>query len=174
MDVLFDFLNWAWARHHNPLSWYIRPLFILPFCYFAYRKSVWGVTLTLVAVTTSMFWFPAPVTPDPRGAALLAVEREYIGGPLTLSQIVLTALIPVWFVLLARAVRKVSWVGVATVIGLGTLLKVAWLFREGGSNAWVIVPPVAIGTTACAAVLSYAYWRIRHRENSAPKSFLTS
>ena len=36
MDVLNDSLNWAWARHQNPLSWYIRPLFILPFCYFAY------------------------------------------------------------------------------------------------------------------------------------------
>lgn len=36
MDALIDFLNWAWARHHNPLSWYIRPLFVLPFCYFAY------------------------------------------------------------------------------------------------------------------------------------------
>jgi hypothetical protein len=42
MDSLTDFLNWAWARHLNPLSWYIRPLFILPFCCFAYRKSARG------------------------------------------------------------------------------------------------------------------------------------
>ena len=67
MDVLDDFLNWAWARHLNPLSWYIRPLFILPFCYFAYRKSVGGMALTVVAVTSSMFWFPVPATPEPRG-----------------------------------------------------------------------------------------------------------
>lgn len=58
MDVLNDFLDWAWARHQNPLSWYVRPLFILPFCYFAYKKSVRGIMLTLVAVTSSMFWFP--------------------------------------------------------------------------------------------------------------------
>jgi hypothetical protein len=26
MDSLVDFFNWAWARHHNPLSWYVRPV----------------------------------------------------------------------------------------------------------------------------------------------------
>ena len=25
MELLSDFLAWAWARHHNVLSWYIRP-----------------------------------------------------------------------------------------------------------------------------------------------------
>jgi hypothetical protein len=161
MDLLGDFLNWAWARHHNPLSWYIRPLFILPFCYFTYRKSIWGITLTLVALTSSMFWFPAPAMPDPRGAALIAVEREYLGAPMTVSRLVLTGLIPVWFVMLAWAVRRTSWVGVATVIGAGTLLKVAWLFRLGGGDAWVIVPPVALGTAICGGVLVISYRRVR-------------
>jgi hypothetical protein len=163
MDGLLEFLDWAWARHHNPLSWYVRPLFILPFCYFAYKKSAWGIVLTVVAVTTSMFWFPAPAVPDPRGAALLAVEREYVAGPMTLSRIVLTGLIPVWFVLLAWAARRRSWLGVATVVGAGTLLKVAWLFRVAGSNAWVIVPPVVLGTAVCVAVLLIAYQRVRTR-----------
>jgi ABC-type glycerol-3-phosphate transport system substrate-binding protein len=27
-----EFTTWAWERHHNVLSWYIRPLFLLPFC----------------------------------------------------------------------------------------------------------------------------------------------
>jgi hypothetical protein len=54
MDWLTDFLDWAWARHHNPLSWYIRPLFILPFCYFAYKKSMAEVdpNLTVTNVRT--------------------------------------------------------------------------------------------------------------------------
>ena len=55
-----EFTAWAWERHHNVLSWYIRPLFFLPFCYFAYRRSLFGMVLTLVALATSMFWFPAP------------------------------------------------------------------------------------------------------------------
>ena len=162
MELFADFLDWAWARHTNPLSWYVRPLFILPFCYFAYKKNVWGIVVTLLAVTTSMFWFPAPATPDPRGVALIAVERQYLAEPMTLSRFVLTSLIPVWFVMLAWTVRKRSWVGVATVIVSGTLLKVGWLFRVAGSNAWAIVPPVAIGTAICAVALVLANRRLEH------------
>ena len=33
------FFHWAFARHHNPLSWYIRPLFLIPFCLAAYHRS---------------------------------------------------------------------------------------------------------------------------------------
>jgi len=57
-----EFVAWAWARHHNVLSWYVRPLFLLPFCYFAYRRSLWGIVLTVVALATSMFWFPPQST----------------------------------------------------------------------------------------------------------------
>ena len=166
MDTLVDFLNWAWARHHNPLSWYIRPLFILPFCYFAYKRSAWGVALTVVAVLSSMFWFPAPLTPDPRAAAFLAAERQYITGPLTLGKLVMTGLVPIWFIALGSAFRRRSWVGGAVVIGLGTLLKVVWSFAVAGDSAWAIVVPVAVGTAVCAGTLFYAYWRLHHRAGS--------
>jgi hypothetical protein len=119
MDTLVDFLNWAWARHHNRLSWYVRPLFILPFCY---------------------FWFPAPETPDPRAVEFLEVERRWITGPLTLAQVVLTALIPVWFIALAATLRRRFWGAAALVIAAGTALKVGWSFYVGGSSAWIIVP----------------------------------
>lgn len=33
-DAFFD---WAFKRHHNILSWYIRPLFIIPMVIFAFR-----------------------------------------------------------------------------------------------------------------------------------------
>nr|WP_320022777.1 hypothetical protein [uncultured Draconibacterium sp.] len=33
------FFYWVFERHHNQLSWYIRPLFLIPFCYFAYKRS---------------------------------------------------------------------------------------------------------------------------------------
>src|SRR6185436_19481454 len=109
MDGLNEFLGWAWARHANPLSWYIRPLFILPFCYFAYKRSLWGMALTFVAVTSSMFWFAAPATPDPRAAAFLAVERQDADGPWTSSRIVLTALVPICVSAMRRSVPVLNY-----------------------------------------------------------------
>src|SRR5688572_18196790 len=161
MDALVDFLNWAWARHHNPLSWYIRPLFILPFCYFAYTNSARGMVLTVVAVTSSMFWFPAPATPDPTAATFLAAERQWITGPLTLGRLVLTALIPVWFIALAAALQRRLWKAAALVIAAGTALKMAWSSYVGGASAWMIVPPVALANAVCVGVLAYVYRRTR-------------
>lgn len=80
MDILNGFLSWAWERHHNVLSWYIRPLFILPLAYFSYKRSIAGIVLTLVALATSMFWFPAPERVDPRIEEFLAFEREWLTG----------------------------------------------------------------------------------------------
>jgi hypothetical protein len=174
MDVLYDFLDWVWARHHNPLSWYIRPLFVLPFCYFAYKKSIWGVVLTMVAVTSSMFWFPAPDVADPRATAFLAIERQYVTGPWTFSKVAMTALVPVWFIALAWAFWHRSWVGGFIVISVGTLLKVIWSFYFGGDSAWAIVPPVALGFVVCAGILLYAHRRVRHRAGARVERLRTS
>lgn len=161
MDVLYDFLNWAWARHHNPLSWYIRPLFVLPFCYFAYKKSRWGVGLTIVAVLSSMFWFPPPAATDPRATAFLAMERQYITGAWTFSKVAMTALVPVWFIALAWAFWRRSWLAGFVVINVGALLKVIWSFYFAGVSAWSIIPAVSLGAAVINAAMLYAYWRLR-------------
>jgi len=163
MDALSDFLNWAWARHHNPLSWYIRPLFVLPFCYFAYKRSTWGVALTIVAVLSSKFWFSAPAATDPRAAAFLAVERQYITGPWTLSKVTMTALVPVWFIALAWVFWRRSWLAGFLVINVGALLKVIWSFYFARTSAWSIIPPVGLGALVINGVILYAYRRGRRR-----------
>ena len=57
-----------------------RPLFLLPFCYFAYKRSTWGIVLTLFALVTSMVWFPAPERPGPRAVEFLAMEKDSLTG----------------------------------------------------------------------------------------------
>jgi hypothetical protein len=160
MDMLGDFLSWAWARHHNPLSWYVRPLFVLPFCYFAYKKNCWGMGLTVVAVLSSMFWFPEPATVDPQATAFLAMERQYMTGPWTAGKIAMTALVPAWFIACAWACWRRSWIGGFVLICAGALLKVIWSFYFGGESGWTIVPPAAFGFVLCTGIYWYAYRRL--------------
>ena len=160
MDMLGDFLNWAWARHHNPLSWYIRPLFVLPFCYFAYKKNWWGMGLTVLAVLSSMFWFPEPATIDPQATAFLAMERQYLMGPWTAGKIAMTALVPAWFIACAWACWRRSWIAGFVLICAGAVLKVIWSFYFGGESGWAIVPPAIFGFVVCAGIYWYAYRRL--------------
>lgn len=144
--------------------------FVLPFCYFAYKKNIWGMALTVVAVTSSMFWFPAPAAADPRVTAFLAMERQYVTGPLTPGKAAMTMLVPLWFIALALSFRRRSWVGGFIVISVGTLLKIIWSFSFGGESAWAIVPPVALGFILCAGILLYAFRRVRHGLEGPPES----
>jgi len=36
------FFDWVFERHHNQWSWYLRPLFLLPFCYLCLHKKFHG------------------------------------------------------------------------------------------------------------------------------------
>ncbi len=159
METFYDFLNWAWERHHNPLSWYIRPLFVLPFCYFAYKRNLLGVFLTILLVLSSMFWFPAPEIVDPGAAAFLEMERRYVTGVWNPGKIAMTALVPIWFIVLAWAFWRRSWLAGLLVVNIGALLKLIWSFYFGGSAAMSIVPAVSVGTVVINGVGIYAYLR---------------
>jgi hypothetical protein len=162
MEGLSDFAAWAWARHHNEWSWYIRPLFLIPYCWFAWKRSLAGIVLTLVALATSMFWFPAPETPSPMVSEVLAAERAYLLAPWTWWKFAIALLIPATFVALAAAFwrRSVLW-GVA-VVNIIALTKIAWSFvffsREGALYHLV---PAATGLAICNAVLLGAWWWFR-------------
>ena len=160
---------WAWARHHNELSWYIRPLFLLPFCYFAYRRSLWGIVLTVLALLTSMFWFPAPERVDPRAAEFLAAERDYLTGDWTLTKILLALLVPVSFAALAVAFWRRSLVWGLAVINASGLVKVVWSFYFGEeSGGLTLLPSALVGLAVCDAVILYVVRRMRKRSSSKP------
>ena len=164
-----EFAAWAWARHHNELSWYIRPLFILPFCFFAYKRSLWGITLTLVALATSMFWFPAPKQADPRAAEFLAMEREYLTSDWTLWKILLGLLVPLSFAALAVAFWRRSLVWGLAVINAMVLVKVVWSFYFGDtSGGLTLLPSAIVGLAVCDAVILYLVRRMRRGSSSEP------
>ncbi len=157
MEWLESFASWAWERHHNPWSWYIRPLFIIPFCYFAYRRSILGMVLTVFALMTSMFWFPKPDAVDPQAEAFLRAERDDLLGEWPWWKIAIALTIPLWFVTLAAAFWHRSLIWGAVAINAAVLGKVAWSFYFGEDSAWTLVPPALIGLFLCNAAVYLLY-----------------
>ncbi|MGH3147815.1 MAG: hypothetical protein ACRDTR_18640, partial [Rubrobacter sp.] len=166
---LDEFAAWAWERHHNILSWYIRVLFLLPFCYFAYQRSLWGMVLTLVALATSMFWFPVPARPDPRVLEFLAMEREYLTGEWTTAKILLGLLVPGSLAALALVFWKRSIVYGLVLINAIVLVKLAWSFYFGEtSGGLTLLPSQLLGLAVLNAAVLYVLRRRRKRTLSNP------
>jgi hypothetical protein len=161
-----EFTAWAWERHHNVLSWYIRPLFLLPFCYFAYRRSWFGIVLTLVALATSMFWFPAPETTSPAVREMLAAEEEYLTTDWTLWKVLIALLVPVSFAALGLAFWKRSLVWGLAVINGAILFKIGWTFVfSSEAGAMSHLPAAVLGLAVCDAVILYLLHRMRRRSS---------
>lgn len=159
-----EFWQWAWQRHHNVLSWYIRPLFVLPYVWFAAKRSIVGMLLTVVAVLTSMFWFPAPERTEPWVREFLAAELAYLQAPWTTGKVALTLPVPIFFVLLGVAFWKHSWRWGVAVMAAGALGKVAWSVAEAGASGWATAAPALIGLAVCVVVVVVAVrLRARHR-----------
>jgi hypothetical protein len=160
-------MAWAWARHHNILSWYVRPMLLVPFCFFAYRKSVKGVILSLIALATSMFWFPAPERADPGVEALLDAELAFLQGPWTMAKSALTTLAPFTMIALGLAFWRRSLRFGAVVLNAMFLLKIAWVFLVAPQQgALQTLAPALAGMAACnAAMLLIA--RLARRTRSA-------
>jgi hypothetical protein len=161
-----EFIAWAWERHHNVLSWYIRPLFFLPFCLFAYKRSLFGITLTLVALATSIFWFPAPETPSPAVTEMLASEEAYLTADWTLWKVLIALLIPVSFAALGLAFWKRSLVWGLAVVNGAILFKIGWTFVfSTGAGAMSHLPAAVLGLAVMNAVVLYILHRMRRRSS---------
>jgi lysylphosphatidylglycerol synthetase-like protein (DUF2156 family) len=164
-----EFGAWAWERHHNVLSWYIRVLFLLPFCYFAYKRSLSGMILTLVALATSMFWFPAPERPNPRVLEFLAMEREYLAGEWTTAKVLLGLLVPGSLAALAVVFWKRSIIYGLVLINATVLVKLAWSFYFGdASGGLTLLPSQLLGLAVLNAVVLYVRHRMRKRSSPKP------
>ncbi|MBM7809124.1 hypothetical protein JOD57_004961 [Geodermatophilus bullaregiensis] len=179
-QLLADFGDWAFDRHANVLSWYIRPLFLIPLAWFAHRRSGWGIAGTLVALATSMFWFPAPAQPDPRILEFLDFEREWITGAWDLQKIGQALLAPLALgaYCLAFWRRSVLW-GVV-LLNLMAGGKLLWGVLVGDGTGWAMTVPGLVGLLVCDAAVLWGLRRLQARRRrpasdpSAPRVLSSS
>jgi hypothetical protein len=162
-ELLNDTLSWVWARHHNELSWYVRPLFILPFCWFAYRRSLLGLAVTLLVFPTSLFWFPAPENPSARVEGYLAWERQFLTEGNGAVRVALVLLVVTFFVALGAAFWRRSWLWGLAVLNVGTLLKVIWSVAFGGEAGWASLSPSIVTLAIVNTVILLAVRFLRQR-----------
>ena len=151
------FFNWAFKRHHNILSWYIRPLFIIPMVIFAFKKSFAGIFASIFALFTSMFWFPAPATNDPQVLEFLAFEMDYLKGTWTAPKIVISLAVPLFFFILLIAAWKRNWKWLLSVIIGAAVLKFIWSIVFIGEAGMSILKPALLGLIICIGGLSYFF-----------------
>ena len=164
--TLDGFLSWAWERHHNVLSWYVRPLFLLPLAFFAYKRSLFGIVLTLVALATSMFWFPAPERVDPTVREFLRFEKEWLIGEWTIEKTVSALAVPLILGLLCLAFWRRSLLWGVIIINAIAVTKLVWGVVDGGGTGWVMLGPALTGLVICDAAVLYAARRMSSRSSS--------
>ena len=151
------FFNWAFERHHNILSWYIRPLFIIPMVIFAFKRSLTGIFASIFALFTSMFWFPAPTTNDPQVLEFLAFEMDYLKSTWTVPKIVISLAVPLFFFMLLTAAWKRNWKWLLGVIIGAAVLKFIWSIVFSGEAGMSILKPALLGLILCIGGLSYFF-----------------
>lgn len=155
------FFNWAFKRHQNLLSWYIRPLFIIPFCYFAYRRSRAGIAATVFLLFTSMFWFDQPDTVSEEVKGFLQMEREWLRGGWTFSKLIMALLVPISLTALGAAFWwRNLWVGLAVMV-LIAVGKMFWSVSYGGESGKSVMLPAFAGLALCIALV---YWGFKRAE----------
>jgi len=160
------FFNWAFARHHNILSWYIRPLFIIPMVIFAYKKSFTGIFASIFALFTSMFWFPIPAKSNPQVLEFLAFEMDYLKGKWTVPKIVISFAVPLFFFLLLIAAWKRNWKLLLSVIIGAAVLKFIWSIVFSGEAGMSILKSALFGLIVCISGLGFFFMKHKRTDKN--------
>lgn len=151
-DAFFD---WAFDKHLNPWSWYSRPIFLIPFCFFAYKNSWPGMSFSLLCLFTSMVWFPKPQILDPEMVGFLEFEKDYLKSNWTLQKTVTSLIVPISLYLLGLAFWKRSVKLGFLVLFLIAMSKILWSTLNSSTYGQSIILPGAIGLILCIACLYY-------------------
>ena len=161
-----DFFDWVFDRHHNQWSWYIRPVFLIPFCYFAYKHSWAGMSVTVFCLLTSMFWFNRPEVVSESVKEFLQFEKDWLYGEWDFNKVMLSITVPVSFAALGLAFWKRSLLmGLAVVVLMATG-KIVWSIYYAGESGKSILIPAIIGLGICIALIYFGFRSLERRKTT--------
>lgn len=155
------FFNWAFNRHHNVLSWYVRPLFIIPIVIFAFKKSLTGIFASIFLLFTSMFWFPVPLESNSQVLSFLAYEMEYLKGTWNTPKILMSLSVPIFFIMLVISAWKKNWKWLLGIVIGAAILKVLWSIVFSGEAGLSILKPAISGLIICIGGFYYYFKRYK-------------
>lgn len=154
------FFNWIFERHHNQLSWYIRPLFLVPFCYFAYKRTWAGVSVTIFCMLTSMFWFSKPEIVSNNIILFLQFEKNWLYSEWTFVKLLQLVTIPLSLFALGMAFWKrslIMGIGIMVLIATG---KTIWSLYNAGEAGKSIIIPAVCGLIISVGIMAYGYKKL--------------
>jgi hypothetical protein len=157
------FFAWIFKRHHNLWSWYIRPLFLIPFCYFAFHRSLAGISITIFCLFTSMFWFSPPEVVPEQVNGFLQFEKDWLYGEWDYKKVLLIATVPISFLALGLAFWKRSLLIGISVVVLMAIGKLVWSIYNAGDAGKSIVMPAVAGLIFCIFFI-LGFKRLRKQE----------
>lgn len=160
------FFDWVFDRHHNQWSWYIRPFFLIPFCYFAYKHSWTGMSMTIFCLFTSMFWFNTPEVVSNNVKTFLQFEKDWLYGEWNYKKIILIITVPISFMALGLAFWKRSLIMGLGVVVLMATGKIIWSIQNAGESGKAIIIPAIFGLIICCGLIFYSFKRLEKRKTT--------
>jgi hypothetical protein len=161
------FFNWVFDRHHNQWSWYIRPVFLIPFCYFAYKHNWMGISITIFCLFTSMFWFNRPELVSEEVRTFLQFEKDWLYSTWSLKKIALLLTVPLSFIALGLSFWRKSLLmglGVVVLISIG---KIVWSIQSAGASGRAIIVPAIFGLIVCCGLVYYGFKRLERKKSKS-------
>jgi hypothetical protein len=157
------FFDWVFDRHHNQWSWYIRPIFLIPFCFFAYKKSWAGISITIFCIFTSMFWFSRPEVVSENVKSFLQFEKDWLYGDWNYQKLLLIITVPVSFFALGFAFWKRSLLIGLSVVTLMATGKIIWSIQNAGEAGKSIIIPAIVGLLLCSGLIFFGFKRLEKK-----------
>lgn len=160
------FFDWVFDRHHNQWSWYIRPIFLIPFCFFAYKRSWTGISITVFCLFTSMFWFNRPEIVSDNVKTFLQFEKDWLYNEWNYKKIMLVITVPISFIALGLAFWKRSlFMGLGVVVLMATG-KIVWSIQNAGESGKSIIIPAILGLLICCGLIFYGFKRLEKKKTT--------